>query len=172
MNVEAGTLNGASAWARDRFKNGLITFEELHNPQRMEKFESLEPVAFHEEGHAGMARFLGRTVNLVKVFNSTSGVTLVSSPSELSPQGLKDNIAISAAGEMAEEMNGITDHSGCGFDRGKQRFLARILQIITGTARSIGSIISEQRSRASSVLSEIGFGAHMQRSMSLVRACA
>lgn len=131
------------------------------------------PVAFHEEGHAVVAGSLGWSVLLRTVIpeGNALGLTKVSPNLAKSKENLiLDAIAISVGGEMAEEMCGVEDHSGCGSDRFKQRILAAFYIRLTGSIRTVGEVVSEQQSRARSILSSIGSTMHGERSFSLLRA--
>ena len=131
------------------------------------------PVAYHEKGHGGVARYIGWGVGLETVVpqgNSLGRTAAVPNSSKSEEELLLDGIAIAAGGEEAENMCGIEDHSGCGSDRFRQRLLAKLYISLTGSIRSIGSIISEQRGRARGILECIGLGEHKRRSMILVRA--
>jgi len=162
-------------WAELRYGQNLLTDSDIHNPGTLVNFHQRERVAFHEEGHASLARALGWTVLLETVVpdGSSLGMTKAAPNSSKTPdQLILDAIAISAGGEAAEEMLGVSDHSGCGFDRGKQRYLASIFLLITGSRGSVDSVISGQKSRARSFLGSIGLYTHQQNSMTLLRACA
>jgi hypothetical protein len=160
-------------WAEKRYSQGLLRNHELGNPNTLVFFYERENVAIHEEGHAQVARALGWTILVELVESSKTGQTKTSpNTSKGINQLILDAIAISAGGELAEDMCNISDHSGCGYDRGKQKFLASLLILLTNSQEGVDSVIGSQRNRAKSLLGEFGIFTHQQNSMALLRACA
>jgi hypothetical protein len=173
LEVSKRLSSSVLSWTENRYKQGLLFDYEIDNPDLLNLLYDREDVAFHEVGHELAGRSVGWTLisETVKADGNRRGSTMMlPNRSRSEPQLLLDAITVSAGGEMAEDMCNIHDHSGCGSDRFKQRYLARIYQLMTRTTESMDSIIGSQKSRARALISSYGFGYHLKRSFQLNRA--
>lgn len=151
-------------WVERKHKDGLLSDDDLLKlPETLVLYHRRFPVGIHEIGHYLMAKIYGWFTKLVTVIpngNSAGSTEATPSPTMDQTEVRKEAIGVSAGGEMAEDIAGIDDHSGCGYDRSKQRMLA---------SGGLNSFLSEQRSKARSYLGSIGLGRIEEEAMHLVR---
>lgn len=143
------------------FSRKILNQEEAQNPAQVITVAEREHTSEHEVAHAFVAAWFGWRV-LGKKARSTWGVTLTAPGWFKSTQSLiLEAIAISAAGEMA------TGPEGCGYDRDKQRYLARLFCYFFDRSASEDQIIGEQRSLASRIWNSYSFGARRDETLRL-----
>lgn len=159
-------------WAFKRHELGILSDSELQRTADLKIWQEREPVAIHEEGHVAVARYFRWSLILKSVIpdGNTLGVTKTTpNPSTPESDVVLQAISVSAAGEVAEESFGLS-HDGCGFDRGRQRWLGALYKRLTGTLQSVESIVDHQRSKARSIIGGIGETFLRNNAMKLAKA--
>lgn len=127
--------------------------ERLSSQENQE--DKLNEVAAHEMGHADVAKKLGGLISKITIIpkGETLGYVIASFEHFPFHEKIHRMMAVLAAGYVAEERIGKSDHRGTGSDMAKLENLATIASRIIYLGRvSTGSLVSEAFSRARNLM--------------------